>query len=58
MSAAGLLSSSLQGIATVTALNLQEKLADEYRQASEVGAGVIHCVFYLIIIVSDLSTIF
>ncbi|CAM9424479.1 unnamed protein product [Ascophyllum nodosum] len=33
--AAGLLSSSLQGMTTVTAFNMQEKLADDYRQASE-----------------------
>ncbi|CAN0287525.1 unnamed protein product [Ectocarpus sp. 6 AP-2014] len=33
--AAGLLSSSLQGMTTVTAFNLQEKLAQDYKQASE-----------------------
>ena len=36
--AAGLLSSALQGMTTVTAFNMQEKLAEDYRQASEVGA--------------------
>lgn len=34
--AAGLLSSSLQGMTTVTAFNMQEKLAEDYKQASEV----------------------
>ncbi|CAN0564892.1 unnamed protein product, partial [Ectocarpus sp. 12 AP-2014] len=33
--AAGLLSSSLQGMTTVTAFNMQEKLAQDYKQASE-----------------------
>jgi len=37
MSAAGLLSSSLQSMTTVTAFNMQDKLASEYRQASEVS---------------------
>ncbi|CAM9424622.1 unnamed protein product [Ascophyllum nodosum] len=37
--AAGLLSSSLQGMTTVTAFNMQEKLADDYRQASETSLG-------------------
>lgn len=34
--AAGLLSSSLQGMTTVTAFNMQDKLAEDYKQASEV----------------------
>ncbi|CAN0241503.1 unnamed protein product, partial [Hapterophycus canaliculatus] len=33
--AAGLLSSSLQGMTTVTAFNMQEKLAEDYKKASE-----------------------
>ncbi|CAM9323517.1 unnamed protein product [Pylaiella littoralis] len=33
--AAGLLSSSLQGMTTVTAFNMQEKLAQDYKEASE-----------------------
>ncbi|CAM9636069.1 unnamed protein product, partial [Ectocarpus sp. 4 AP-2014] len=33
--AAGLLSSSLQGMTTVTAFNVQEKLAEDCKQASE-----------------------
>ncbi|CAM9703395.1 unnamed protein product, partial [Scytosiphon promiscuus] len=33
--AAGLLSSSLQGMTTVTAFNMQEKLAEDYKNASE-----------------------
>lgn len=34
--AAGLLSSALQGITTVTAFNMQEKLSEDYKKASEV----------------------
>lgn len=34
-SAAGLLSSSLQGMTTVTAFNMQDSLAEEYKKASE-----------------------
>ncbi|CAM9769475.1 unnamed protein product, partial [Laminaria digitata] len=34
-SAAGLLSSSLQGMTTVTAFNMQDNLADAYKNASE-----------------------
>lgn len=34
--AAGLLSSSLQGMATVTAFNMQGRLAEDYKRASEV----------------------
>eukprot|EP00752_Nemacystus_decipiens_P011582 g10286.t1 len=33
--AAGLLSSALQGMTTVTAFNMQEKLAEDYKKASE-----------------------
>lgn len=38
-SAAGLLSSSLQGMTTVTAFNMQDKLAADYKTASEVPAA-------------------
>ncbi len=34
--AAGLLSSALQGMTTVTAFNMQGKLTEDYRKASEV----------------------
>ncbi|CAM9323468.1 unnamed protein product [Pylaiella littoralis] len=37
--AAGLLSSSLQGMTTVTAFNMQEKLAQDYKEASESSLG-------------------
>ena len=45
--AAGLLSSSLQGMTTFAAFNMQEKLADDYRQASEVIISIILSPFFI-----------
>lgn len=36
-----MLSSSLQGMTTVTAFNMQEKLAEDYKQASEVPTTIL-----------------